>query len=191
MPHSRHSPESMFLQDVVVDLLASAMPTRGDKSRLAHSAAMKPAALSRILTGGTRRNPPHAAGGHRRHRLSSAPSSRAQRTSRFGAPRFAAGLRRRRHLPRTGASEARVRAPAALGSVHRVHTAVWPPASLPIPHDLGAHEVRPQRLRRSHAYPRRHARNHRIRTPHRGRQEVARTRRTYRSSAQERIHSLG
>jgi hypothetical protein len=43
----------MFLQDVVVDLLASAMPTRGDKSRLARSAAMKPAALSRILTRGT------------------------------------------------------------------------------------------------------------------------------------------
>jgi hypothetical protein len=42
----------MFLQDVVVDLLASAAPTRGDKSRLAQSAAMQPAALSRILARG-------------------------------------------------------------------------------------------------------------------------------------------
>lgn len=51
MPYGLESPEAALLRDLVVDLLAGALHTQGDKNRIAREAGMHLAALSRILGG--------------------------------------------------------------------------------------------------------------------------------------------
>lgn len=53
MPYESESPEAALLHDLVVDLLAGALHTRGDKSRIAGEAGLQLAALSRVLGGRT------------------------------------------------------------------------------------------------------------------------------------------
>jgi len=60
MPYVRQTPESALLQGVVIDLLAGAMSTRGDKGIVAHAAQIQLAALSRILNHGHMPSPPTA-----------------------------------------------------------------------------------------------------------------------------------